>query len=286
MAITTDWHIHSKCSCDSACMDFEDLVQEAEKLGITDFGISDHYHTRLQEADIAASRMEYEKTLKRHPELSGHFHFGIEATIVSEWEVNKIAFGDYDKPPVYGFRTGGPENAPVVFDFDEEFIDKYNIEYVVAGMHWPMYCKTDLQSIIKEYHRQYMFAATNKYTDILAHYLWWDSTLFHNVWNLPDYKNPFMDFSVIPESMKNELKYALLENKVAFELNGWLFSDNLPEQFVDSYLNWVSELQESGIKIAMGSDCHSSKLSNVCDYNKIDKICEGYGIKSSKFFCI
>ena len=136
MAITTDWHIHSKCSCDSACMEFEDLVQETKRLGITDFGISDHYHTRIQEADIAASRIEYEKTLERHPELSGHFHFGIEATIVSEWEVKRIASGDYDEPPVYGFRTGGPENAPILFDFDDEFIEKYGIEYVVAGMHW------------------------------------------------------------------------------------------------------------------------------------------------------
>lgn len=52
MAITSDWHIHTKCSCDSACMEFETLVAEAKRLGITDFGVSDHYHTRIQESGI------------------------------------------------------------------------------------------------------------------------------------------------------------------------------------------------------------------------------------------
>lgn len=286
MAITSDWHIHTKCSCDMACMEFEDLVQDAKKLGITDFGVSDHYHTSFQEADIAASRKEYEETLKRHPELSGHFHFGIEATLVSKWEAEKIARGEYDEPPVYGFRSGGPKNAPVCFDFDEEFLEKYKIEYVVAGMHWPMYCDTDLDSVIKEYHRQYMFAATHPYTDILAHYLWWDSNLFTNLWKMPDYKNPFADFSVIPESMKNELKSALLENNVAFELNGWLFGEKLSPRFVDSYLGWIAELQSSGVKIAMGSDCHNPKLSDCCDYNRVDELCKRYGIKTLEFFCL
>ena len=32
MAITSDWHIHTKCSCDSACMEFEALVAEAKRL--------------------------------------------------------------------------------------------------------------------------------------------------------------------------------------------------------------------------------------------------------------
>ena len=34
MKITTDWHIHSRNSCDSACMVVSDLVVEAANLGI------------------------------------------------------------------------------------------------------------------------------------------------------------------------------------------------------------------------------------------------------------
>ena len=237
MAITKDWHIHTHCSCDSACMTFEDLVSEAKELGITDFGVSDHYHTTIQESDIAASRREYEETLLRHSELKGHFHFGMEATLVSKWEAEKIARGEYDELPVYGFRSGGPKNAEVCFDFDEEFMEKYKIEYVIAGMHWPMYCDIDMESVVKEYHRQYMYAATHPFTDILAHYMWCDVHLFTNVWNIKDFKNPLADFNVIPFSMKDELKAALKENNVAFELNNWLFNDNLGERFIASYLD-------------------------------------------------
>ena len=285
MAITSDWHIHTKCSCDSACMEFEDLVQDAKAIGLTDFGVTDHYHSSLQEGDIAASRQEYEKTLLNHPELKGHFHFGIEATIMSKWETEKIARKEYDEAPIYGIRSGGPKNAPICFDFDDEFLEKYKIEYVVAGMHWPMYCDLDLNSIIKEYHRQYMFAATNPHTTIMAHYLWWDSCLFRNNWNLPDFENPFADFSVIPNSMKDELKAALLENNVAFELNYGTFCDSpSDERFLIPYLEWVAELQQSGVKISMGSDSHAPKLSQRCDYKKVDQMCARYGIKTSEFF--
>ena len=287
MAITSDWHIHTKCSCDSACMEFEDLINEAKRLGITDFGVSDHYHTRIQEADIAASRKEYEKALESHPELLGHFHFGIEATVISQWEVEKIARGEYDETPVYGFRSGGPKNAPVMFDFDEEFLKKYKIDYVIAGMHWPMYCDTDLNSVLKEYHRQYMFAATHPLTDILAHYLWCDIGLFRYHFNLPDYENPFYDFSVIPNSMKDELKAALLENNVAYELNfGMFFSNKFSPRSVDAYLSYAAELQESGIKLSMGSDSHAPRLSDKCDYKALDEKCKKFGIKTSEFYCL
>ena len=36
MNIVSDWHIHSRNSCDSACMTVADLVAEAERKGIAD----------------------------------------------------------------------------------------------------------------------------------------------------------------------------------------------------------------------------------------------------------
>ncbi|MBQ2704785.1 MAG: hypothetical protein IJF58_04490 [Clostridia bacterium] len=283
MAITSDWHIHTHCSCDSACMEFETLINNAKKHGITDFGVSDHYHTRLQEADIAASRVEFDKAIENHPELKGRFHFGIEATPMSKWEVDKIAHGEYSEKPTYGIRHGGPANAPVIFDFDDEFIEKYKIEYIVTGVHWPMYCDTDLQSLLSEYHRQYMFAATHPYTDILAHYTWYDTNVY------PDVKNPFADFSRVSETMRSELKHALLENKVALELNGFVLSEHtsglLPKTFVDEYLGWFADMQKSGVIIAQGCDCHYKDLSKV-NYDSISKIYEHYGIDTDKFYCL
>jgi len=280
MAIKSDWHIHTHCSCDSACMEFETLINDAKKYGITDFGVSDHYHTRIQEPDIAASRAEYEKALEKHPELKGHFHFGIEATLVSQWEVDKIARGEYEELPVYGFRHGGPAFAPVIFDFDEEFIEKYKIEYIVTGMHWPMYAPSDEQSLLKEYHRQYMYAATHPFTNILAHYTWYDKGIY------PGVENPFVDFSKVSETMRSELKHALLENNVAFELNNFIFKEEgIPETFIDSYLGWVSDLQKGGVVLSFGSDCHSKDLSGS-EYDKVAAIFKHYGIKTEDFFCL
>ena len=275
MAIRSDWHIHTHCSCDGACMEYEALINDAKKYGITDLGVSDHYHTRLQEADIAASRAEYEKMIERHPELKGHFHFGMEATLVSQWEVDKIARGEYISPPVYGFRHGGPAYAPVILDFNEEFLEKYKIEYVVTGVHWPMYCPTDEQSLLKEYHRQYMYAATHPFTDILAHYTWYDEYLN------PGVANPFLDFTKVSETMRSELKYALIENKVAYELNAFMFS--LPQTFIDEYLGFAAELQRSGVVLSQGCDCHMPDLSSV-RYEETAKIYEHYGIKTADFF--
>lgn len=289
MSIASDWHIHTHCSCDSASMEFETLIQEAKELGIKDFGVSDHYHTRaIQEPDIAASRREFEAALEAHPELKGHFHFGIEATIISEWEIEKIRAGDYvgvKEAPTYGVRVGGPKNAPVTLDFDEEFLHHYGIEYVVSGVHWPMYCDTDRDSLLKEYHRQYMFAATHPYTTILAHYMWYDSGVIPNIWGIKDAKNPFLDFSTVPLSMLDEIKAALLECNTAYELNFYIFNPNLPDSFRDEYLGWVAEIQRSGVVLSIGSDCHAPHLKQV-DYNKANQACEHYGIDTSSFFCL
>ena len=279
----SDWHIHSRCSCDSACMEFETLVEDTKKKGITDFGVSDHYHTRIQEEDIALSRKFFDDTIERHPELKEHFHFGIEATIVSEWEVSKIARQEYVETPIFGFRSGGPSNAPLVFDFDEEFIQKYSIEYVIAGMHWPRYCATDRDSLIKEYHRQYMFAATHPYTTILAHYLWWDNKLLPNWWGVHGVENPFLDFSAIPISMLDELKAALIEYNTAYELN--LYFKNLPNSFIDSYLGWAAELQRNGVVLSFGSDCHKPSLSTI-DYDEAHSLFMHYGIDPSRFLVL
>lgn len=284
--IRSDWHIHTHCSCDSACLEFETLIKEAKEEGITDFGVSDHYHTRINEPDIAASRKEYEAALERHPELKGHFHFGIEATLISEWEVERIRRKDYKSLPVYGIRAGGPAHAPVIYDFDDEFIDKYKLDYVVAGMHWPMYCETDQETLLREYHRQYMYAATHPYSTILAHYLWFDTVLFPGYYN-KEVENPFKDFSVIPQYMLDELKCALIEHNTAFEINSQSFihAKKITDSFKDEYFSWIAELQRSGVVLAMGSDIHGPHLTDM-KYKESDAFLKKYGIDTDKMFCL
>ena len=283
VAITTDWHIHTKYSCDGACMEFEDLIKDAKQIGITDFGVSDHYHSRIQEADIKASRNAYERALEKYPELNGHFHFGIEASVMSEWEINKIKTGDYSELPVYGIRVGGPKNSPAVYDFDDELIEKYNIEYVIGGVHWLLYCDSDKESVIKEQHRQYMFCITNPYTTILAHYLWFNPA---DLDRWPKMRNPCEHFFVISEEMRSELVHALKENNVAFEINSEFFKNKYSDTFRDEYLGWISDIQKSGVVLSFGGDSHSKNLSQNCNYDKIEQAFKHYGIDSSKFFCL
>ncbi len=60
--LTSDRHIHSRNSCDGACMAVADLVREAARKGIGDYGPTDHIHTPFNPPDLERSRRESELT--------------------------------------------------------------------------------------------------------------------------------------------------------------------------------------------------------------------------------
>ena len=272
MKIKQDWHIHSEHSCDDACLKMEDLVAEAGRIGILDYGISDHLHTGYNAPDIDASRKNYESIISQNPALKGKFHFGIEASCVSAWELDKIAKGDYVGNITYGIRSGGPKNAAPAIAVDASYIAQQGIEYVVGGVHWPLYCDYDRDSLQKDYHRQYMFLAQHKNVDILAHYLWWMPPR-------PEVENPFADFGDIPKAMKQELACALKENGCAFELNlcAMLLASDVTEKFKREYLDYAAEIQSMGVNLAIGGDCHSRHYTEI-DFELSSKILEASGI--------
>lgn len=277
--ITSDWHNHTHCSCDSACMEFEDLILDAGNYGIQNFGVSDHLHAINLEKDIAASRKEYEKAMQNHPELRGHFHFGVEASVMSKWEADKIRNGEFTGDVTYGLRSGGPANDKPIICIDNEFMEKYHIDYVVSGVHWTLYCEDTPSAVVKDYFRQYLYAAAFPHTDILAHFCWWNPT--------PNMTNPFADFSVITPSMQSELKSALLENNTAFEVNigAILLNPAYSPAFVDEYLGYVSELQKAGVVLSVGTDSHSPHLAPA-DYELAEKLFACHGIDPDKFFTL
>lgn len=279
MKIKNDWHIHTECSCDDACMKFDDLIVCAKEFGLTDFGVTDHLHSLVQEPDIAASRKEFDRIIAENPELKGHFHFGIEASVMSKWELDKINRKDYEgSAPIYGIG-GGPKNAALDFAFNDEFLEKYGVEYVVSGVHWTRYNDESPAEIAKDYHRQYLFAATHPKTTILAHYMWWNP--------IRGMENPFASEKNVTASMKDELKAALAENGKAFELNidGVLFNPCYNEAWVENYLGFVSELQSAGVKLSVGSDCHSAKLPQS-RYKLAEELFEKFGIDTAEFFTL
>lgn len=276
MKIEQDWHIHSEHSCDGACLKMEELIIEAEQTGILNYGISDHLHSSYNMADIINSKKNYDAIISKNPALKEIFHFGIEASCMSEWELDKIRKGDYRGDATYGIRQGGPKNAKPAIDIDKGSIEQMGIEYVIGGVHWGLYCDMDRDSILKDYHRQCMYLIQHEEIDILAHYLWWNQGAF------PDIDNPFADFGNIPQAMKQEMAFALKQYGCAFELNlcAVFLASNLSDRFKREYLEYVAEMQSMGVILAIGSDCHNPHYADI-DFEKSSEMLEKTSIDLS-----
>lgn len=279
MHITSDWHIHSRNSCDESCMSIEMLVVQAKKKGIHEFGLTDHLHTSYNLPNINASRKEF---LASKP--SPHFHFGVEVSCVSQWELNEIATGKYERP-VYGVREGGPAGAELAIALTAEDIPKYGIEYVIGGIHWPMYVPLEREAVIRDYHRQNMFLATHPLVDIIAHPWWW-----MGYWQDHDdvYRTEpwFDDFKKIPNSMHEEFVVAILGNNKVVEINieGMLLNPHYPEKFKWAYLSYLSMLRECGVKLSIGSDCHNANYE--IDFGKASAMLDIIGIKDEELWSL
>ncbi len=254
MTITSDWHIHSRNSCDGACMAISDLISAAKNKGIRDYGLTDHIHTPFNLPDLAGSLKEF---LTNTP--PPNFHFGVEVSCVSQWEVDQVAAGKHSNP-VYGVRSGGPANGPLAIGLNPKDIATYQIEYVVGGTHWPMYVPMERESIIRDFHRQNMFLATHPLVDIVAHPWWW-----HGHWQDSDGRyttDPWLDdFGKIPASMHKEFAAAAMEHDAVIEINisAMLLNRSYPERFTQQYLEYLAELKSQGVKLCIGSDCHSAQ---------------------------
>lgn len=252
-------------------MKVSDLVQEADAKGILDFGLTDHIHTPYNLPDLIRSREEYLAV-----EPSPRFHFGVEVSCVSRWEIDEIASGQRDNP-VYGVRAGGPVGCDLAIGITAEDRAKLGIEYVVGGTHWPMYVPVEREAVIRDYHRQNMFLATHPLVDIVAHPWWWMGHWVDSNGNYPT-KPWFDDFSVIPRSIHREFAAAAIQHDTAVEINisANLLSPHYPEGFVSQYLEYLAELQSQGVRLSIGSDCHSAHYD--IDFEKTGQILERAGI--------
>lgn len=252
MVIRSDWHIHSNNSCDSAALRMCDLVPEAVTNGITDYGITDHIHTPFNRPDLEASRREFDAAAS-----NPRFHFGVEASVVSRWEIEEIARGGHQNP-VYGLRSGGPPGCELAIALNADDIEELGIEYVIGGTHWPMYVPLERHAVIRDFHRQNMFLATHPLVDIVAHPWWW-----HGGWEDANHDlsaEPwFDDFTCIPESMHEEFAAAAIEHgkKIEVNQNAILLNPHYPERFKLQYLAYLANLKDRGAELSMGSDCHA-----------------------------
>ena len=271
MKITSDWHIHSRNSCDGACMVVADLVRDAGDQGIEDFGLTDHLHTPYNLPDVAASRREFDAC-----EPSPHFHFGIEVSCMSRWEIEEVASGRHEKP-VYGVRRGGPAGGELAIGITAAQLAEYGGEFVVGGAHWPMYVPFEREAVIVDYHRQNMFLATHALVDIVAHPWWW---MGH--WQAEDKTYPaepwFDDFGHIPSSMHEEFAAAAVEHgaRVEINLSAMLLTPHYPARFKEQYTEYLAGLKAAGVVLTMGSDCHSARYD--IDFETPARMLEAVGI--------
>lgn len=260
-------------------MTMSTLVDRTAALGIGDFGVTDHLHSLFNWPDVEASRREF---LDSNP--SPRFHFGIEISCMSQWELSEIAAGGHTQP-TYGLRQGGPAGAPLSIALDEALIKAAGIEYVVGGTHWPMYVELERDVVIRDYHRQNMFLATHPLVDIVAHPWWWMGK-----WQEADgmYRtDPWLDdFRKIPSSMHDEFASAALQHGKVVEINlsGLLLNPNYPEPFRRQYTEYLAWLQGRGVTLSLGSDCHNAEYA--IDFEKAERMLEAVGVDGAKLWTL
>ena len=240
-------------------------------MGIRDFGVSDHLHTPYNLPDIAKSREEF---LASNP--APQFHFGIEVSCVSRWELEEIRKGSRSDP-VYGIRSGGPAHGPLAIGITSQDVDRYQIEYVIGGAHWPLYVPMRRECVIRDYHRQNMFLATHPLVDIVAHPWWWMGHWQDAHGNYP--AEPwFDDFHRIPSTMHDEFAVAAVQHETVVEINigANLLNPRYPKRFVRQYLEYLAELEAGGVRLCVGSDCHSATYE--IDYDVVSEMLSSVGI--------
>jgi histidinol phosphatase-like PHP family hydrolase len=272
VTITSDWHIHSRNSCDEASLAIANLISGAGRAGIVDYGVTDHIHTPCNLPDLDASRAEY---MACGP--SEHFHFGVEVSCVSRWELDRLATQPHDSP-TYGIRTGGPCGAEPALALTEADIARLGIEYVIGGTHWPLYVPFERDAIIADYHRQNMFLATHPLVDIVAHPWWW---MGH--WRDPDGRyttDPWLDdFTKIPRAMHDEFAAAAVQHAKVVEINlgATLLNRSYPQSFAAQYVEYLAGLKARGVRFSIGSDCHAG--SYAPDFERAAQILAPLGLR-------
>jgi len=282
MHITSDLHIHSMSSYDGHIA-LKDLIKMMPEKGIVNFGVSDHLTTPMQLCDLVNSRKEFD-AVKSSSLGSSNFHFGIEVSSMSKWEMELMlqkGLGDRN----FGIREGGPYDDEAAIFLTKELVDTYNIEYVLGGVHFCLYIPFEREAVIRSYHRQNMFLAGHPLVKIIAH-PWW----FGGYWADPDGKmttDPwFDDFAgKIPKSMHDEFASAVVQNNKIVEISMIMILGALyTEKFKRDYLNYIAYLKSKNIKFSIGSDCHGPNytlddgVGAEVDLRKAEELLSSVGI--------
>ncbi len=246
---TSDWHIHSVASYD-ASLHVADLVAQAEKQGMTDYGLTDHVNDPSWIHFLKASRelvLQYARP---------GFHFGVELTTISGYlEAYVREHGSRE-----GYHAPGlPGPEPVAFPLTAEELEACGVEYVIGAAHWILEAPRTQDVIVRDMHRQNLFCAQSPLVDIVGH----PYCFFGTYEDKQGRQAPFHDFSIIPQSVHRELWAAIAENGKAMEANVGFFGGDNPEPFRRAYAEFVRGAFEAGVPITIGTDCHGPKYADM-----------------------
>jgi histidinol phosphatase-like PHP family hydrolase len=245
MIIRSDWHIHSEASYD-ATLPLEEIIAGAERLGYEKIGITDHANFNDEKflSDLRLSAKNVKEIQKKHPNVI----LGVELTPIEKPEFDYIA------------RTGTREGyvAPTQatpFDIElaqtKEELMALGVRYAIGAAHWRVdvpggrALQSDVDTLIREWHRQQMWLACDERVTILGHPWYHGRAIWYD------------DLSVIPRSMNMDIAAALKENGKRVECNSHFFWDKrASERFRHQYAEFLRELFEMGIPVTYGSDSH------------------------------
>ena len=281
MKILQDLHIHSHHSCDSAAATLPDIKSERDALGLQHYAVTDHLHTRYNISDIESCRHAF--LGYNFPE---NYHFGIEVSCVGTRECERVAAGDFiasGDTPIYGFRDE-PElfDGRISIDLTEEDIKKYGIEFVVAGIHWPLGVVSTPREAIDNYFMLEMFLASHPLVDVVAHP--WDSiSLAAGGWfQYRDKEHICWEvFKEIPQSYADRLGEEILKNGKLAEIN-MPCTLNVPD-FVTLYMmKMYRSWKEMGVKFTIGSDQHAPHADAEL-FARMEKVLDEYGFTEDDF---
>ena len=264
MKIKQNFHFHSHHSCDSACAKMSDIIAEMKQMGIEEYCLTDHLHTRYSLSDIVSAKHDY---LWFYP--PENFHFGIEVSCMAMAECERVAAGDYvakGDEPIYGFRDMETFDGRMAIDLDEAIIEELEIECVVAGIHWTLgYPQDGKESMrdyaIRNYFEQALFLINHPLVDVFAHP--WDALEIFAGDGIRHRDKDHIDraaFWAIPDEYNQELANVLLRTGKPAELNLATLGDTTPE--IRHYmLDMLAEWKTRGVKFTIGDDSHQAHFS-------------------------
>ena len=271
---TMDWHIHTIASYD-ATMSYRELIKATKEGGITDFGITEHVDHPFEIDHLKFSRKlfnaNYVEGMHFGVELSPMSRFQHEYSLAGNFEIYSTQIAGFHPVFVEGFGTHDPELVrlsreqaePWILTLSEEQIQENKVEYVIAAVHYIFDGSNDRESIIRHWHAQQMFCATDSRTDIVGHPWWglWTPEIHFETLRTgkPTEKAWYQDFGVIPQSMHDEFAAAVIAGGKCVELNlSALWSGNYSDKFRHQYAEYMRMLFEKGVPITTGTDSHDT----------------------------